>query len=313
MDAMIAGIDVALHTLEVGLQPSGQTLRVDYTDMGLQELLSWLTQHGVQRVCLEATGGIERRLVAALRQHGFVVAVVNPRQVRDFARALGQLAKTDRIDAQLIARFAHKLDPAPTPEPSQSQQKLDALTTRRRQVTDMLVQEQNRLSSAHDPQVCSWIQHSLEQLRTQRDALEKEIQSLLQTEEFRAKAQTMTSMKGIGQTTAALLLAELPELGKLNRGQIARLVGVAPINRDSGTMRGKRTTGGGRTHVRTGLFMATLVAIQHNPQIRTFYLRLIDHGKAKMTAVIAAMRKLLLILNAMLKTNTAWRSLPKNT
>jgi transposase len=313
MDANVAGIDVALQSLEVGLQPSGQTLRVDYTVSGLQELLSWLTQHQVKRICLEATGGIERRLVAALRQHGCVVAVVNPRQVRDFARALGQLAKTDRIDAQLIARFAHKLDPTPTPEPSKSQQKLDALTTRRRQVTDMLVQEQNRLGSTYDPQVRRWIQDSLQQLRTQLDALEKEIQALLQTEEFRAKAQTMTSLKGIGQTTAALLLAELPELGQLNRGQIARLVGVAPLNRDSGTMRGKRTTGGGRTHVRTGLFMATLVAIQHNPQIRTFYLRLIHYGKAKMTAVIAAMRKLLLILNAMLKTNTPWKSLPKNT
>jgi len=299
--------------LDLAVEPSRDACRLEYSENGLQDACQWLAQRGVQRVCLEATGGIERRLVRALRKHAFVVAVVNPRQIRDFARALGQLAKTDRIDAQIIARFAHKLEPQPTPEPSKSQEKLAALTTRRRQVTDMLVQEQNRLGSAHDPQVRRWIQRSLDQLRDQLDALEKEIQPLLQADEFRAKALTLTSMKGIGQTTAALLLSELPELGQLNRGQIARLVGVAPINRDSGTMRGKRTTGGGRTHVRTGLFMATLVAIRHNPQIKTFYQRLIAHGKAKMTAVIAAMHKLLVILNTMLKTNTHWNYLPKNT
>lgn len=307
MEDRVAGIDVAQDQLEAAVEPSGERHRAEYSDNGLQDLILWMTQHGVQRVCLEATGGIERRLVATLRKHGFVVAVVNPRQVRDFARALGRLAKTDRIDAQIIAEFAHKLNPQPTPEPSKSQEKLDALTTRRRQISGMLVQEQNRLNSAYDPQVRGWIQCSLEQLQEQLENLNREIQQLLATEEFQAKADLITSVRGIGQTTAALLLADLPELGQLNRRQIARLVGVAPINRDSGTLRGKRTTGGGRVHVRTGLFMATLVATRHNPQIKDFYQRLLQRGKAKMTALIAAMRKLLITLNTMLKNNTPWK------
>lgn len=309
---IVAGIDVAGKELEVAVEPQAGRVTVAYTDDGLPTLVAWLRERNVAHVCLEATGGIERGVVAVLREHGFVVSVVNPRCVRDFARALGQLAKTDRIDARVLALFAAKIEPQPTPESSPNQDKLQALQTRRRQLVEMLTQERNRLLRTWDRDVRTLIQKSCEQLQTQLDEIERQIRELLQAQEFAEKAALLTSVKGIGDTTAAMLLANLPELGRFNRQQIARLVGLAPINRDSGTLRGKRLTGGGRTHVRTALFLPTLVATRRNPQIKAFYHHLLQKGKSKMTALVACMRKLLTTLNAILKSNVPWALAPKN-
>lgn len=309
---IVAGIDVARRELEVAVEPSAGRLTAAYDDEGLTQLVAWLRERNVTHVCLEATGGIERRVVAVLREHAFVVSVVNPRCVRDFARALGQLAKTDRIDAQILALFAAKIEPQPTPESSPNQDKLQALSTRRQQLVEMLVQERNRASSTWDRDVRKLVEQSCEQLQRQLDEIERQMRDLLQAAEFAQKAALLMSVKGVGEATAAKLLANLPELGRFNRQQIARLVGLAPLNRDSGTLRGKRLTGGGRTHVRTALFMPTLVATRRNPQIKAFYHHLLQKGKSKMTALVACMRKLLTTLNAILKSNSPWSLTTKN-
>jgi transposase len=303
----VAGVDVSKATLDVCILPAQARSSVANDLEGVQRLIRHWQEHAVQLVCVESTGGLESLLVRQLHQAGISVAVVNPRQIRDFAKALGRLAKTDRLDAHTIALFAEKIDPPPTPPRSENAEKLRAFTTRRDQVRTLLNQERNRLARTADQQVRKLIEQSLRLLERQMQTLDRQIAQVIeQDRQLQATAQLLDSVPGIGPTTAALLVAELPELGAINRGQVAGLVGVAPRNRDSGTMRGKRTTGGGRKSLRASLFMPTLVAIRHNPTLKAFYQRLLANGKPKMTALVAAMRKLLVILNSMVKSNTPW-------
>jgi len=299
------GIDVSKHKLDVALSGQSTVHALPYAKAGLRRVLALQAEAAL--VCLEATGGLERTLVDFLQEHGIDVAVVNPRQIRDFARAMGRLAKTDAIDARTIAQFGQMMQPRITPPQTPTARKLAALTSRRRQIQHMLVQEQNRLGTVSDKDIRRMIGQAIRFYEKQRDALNGQLQQLIDEDEtLQAKATLLRSAPGIGPVVTAMLLAELPELGQLNRQQIARLVGVAPTNRDSGTLRGHRTTGGGRSHVRTALFLPTLVATQHNPVIRAFYRRLVADGKPKMVALVAAMRKLLCILNTMLREQTEW-------
>ncbi len=307
-----AGIDVSKQHLDVALADQSSVKTFDYSTTGLNRLVAFLEEHTPQLVCLEATGGLERPLVEHLQARGFDVAVVNPRQIRDFARAANQLAKTDALDARSIAQFAARMQPRVTPPLDEFRRKLLDLTSRRRQVRHMLVQEQNRLGTTVDKEIRRMIHQALRLYEKQRLALDERIATLIeQNTKLQTQAKLLRSVPGIGPATVGVLLAELPELGQLNRQQIARLVGVAPTNRDSGTLRGKRTTGGGRVALRNALFMPTLVATQYNPRLRTFYQQLLQRGKTKMVALIAAMRKLLTILNVMARTQQPWRNSPK--
>jgi transposase len=275
---------------------------------GQTALLAWLEQLEPRLVCLEATGGYERSLREALHQQNILLCVVNPRQIRDFARAQGELAKTDVIDARMIARFAAAFNPEPAEQPSPAQERLRALRARRQQVVHSLTQEKNRLTTAPDEESRSSIQDAIDFYNRQLRHLDRRIAEFTSTDPaFRERLALLITVPGVGLVTAAGLLAELPELGSLNRGQAAKLVGLAPINRDSGSLRGKRLIGGGRTQVRRSLYMATIVATQHNQTIRSHYRQLLARGKSKMTAPVACMRKLLLILNAMIKNNSRWK------
>ena len=303
----VLGVDVSLERLDFCSLPCQQRSHVANDPAGVAKLAQTCREQDLQLVCVEATGGLERLLVKELQRQGIPVAVVNPRQIRDFARSMNRLAKTDRLDAHTIALFAQRMQPPPTPPASENAEKLQALTTRRRQVSQMLVQEQNRLARTWDLEIRQLIEQALELYREQLQTLSAQIEQLLETDaQFQRTARIVRSAPGIGPVATGALVAELPELGQLNRQQIARLVGVAPINRDSGQLRGKRTTGGGRSTLRRCLYMPTLVAIKHNPKIRAFYLHLLQRGKPKMVALIASMRKLLLILNLMVKNNQTW-------
>ena len=309
-----AGIDISKHKLDLALSGNKSVTSFSYTPTGLKTLIRFLKTHAPELVCLEGTGGVERKLIDELHHNGFFVSKVNPRQIRDFARARNQLAKTDAIDARIIADFAKLMNPRITQPLSKSRQKLLDLTTRRRQVKHMLVQEKNRLATVADSQVCRMIQQSIRFYEKQVARLEEQVQQLIKRDEqMQATADLMQTVPGIGPATIAVLIAELPELGTLNRQQIARLVGVAPTNRDSGMMRGKRTTGGGRVAVRNALFMPVVVAKQHNPKIKAFYDRLVASGKPKMVAIIASMRKLLTILNVMIRDGKSWNHIPQPT
>ena len=262
---------------------------------------------------LEATGGLEVPLASALAVAGIPVAVVNPRQVRDFAKATGRLAKTDAIDAQTLARFAEAVRPAPRPLPDEAAQAFSALLTRRRQLIEMLVAEQNRMQRAPRP-IQPQIQAHVTWLKQQLAALDEDLTHRIQsTPIWREQEDLLRSVPGIGPVVSRTLLAELPELGTLTHKQIAALVGVAPLNRDSGTLRGRRTTWGGRAVVRAALYMSTLVATKHNPVIKVFYQRLRAAGKAPKVALVACMRKLVTILNAIVKHRTPWRLAVPNT
>ena len=307
------GIDVALATLDVAVSSAGELETLSNDPHGHQKLIDMLQKHNDVTVCLEATGGIERRLVETLGQRGVAVSIVNPRQIRDFARAAGQLAKTDAIDARIIALYAERMQPRISVLPNKTRQKLKDLTSRRRQLAATLVQEKNRLARAHDREVRTMIEQLIAYLDRQMQRLETKINALIEADgQLARRADLLQSVPGIGAATAAVLVAELPELGSLNRQQIARLVGVAPTNRDSGTLRGKRTTGGGRTQIRKALYMPTIVAKTHNPAIKRFYDRLVDTGKPKLVALIAAMRKLLTILNAICKSQQPWKTTAQN-
>jgi len=256
---------------------------------------------------VESTGGLERLLVSGLQAASIPIAVVNPRKIKGFAIALGK-AKTDKLDAEVIARFAQTVQPKPCPLVEASAQQLSDLVRRRQQLVEMQVAEKNRLSRALKS-VETDISEHIEQMQERINSLNQQIQTLsAQQPDWQRKNEILRSVKGIGQVTAALCLAELPELGKLSDKQIARLVGVAPINHDSGKHKGKRMIQGGRTAVRCGLYMATLVATRHNPVIRDFYQRLLEKGKLKKVALVACMRKLLVILNAMIRNNQSWQA-----
>lgn len=301
------GVDVSKWHWDLAVDGRGGVQRFDADDVGLAQLLACLEKVQPALVCLEATGGYGRTLRDALVERGVPTSTVNPRQIRDFARASGQLAKTDKIDAAVIARFAAAFDPAPDEPSSAEQQRLRALRARRQQVVQTLTQEKNRLGTA-DADTRESIRRAIKFYEDELKDLDGRIAELTRSDpEFRRRMNLLVTVPGVGAVTAAGLLADLPELGALNRGQAAKLVGLAPLNRDSGTLRGKRMIGGGRAQVRRSLYMATLVATKHNRLIRNHYRQLIDRGKAKMTALVACMRKLLLILNAMIKNQTPWK------
>jgi transposase len=304
------GIDVSKATLDVCLLPSGETLTVGNDADGIARLIALLRRQpgGVARCLLEATGRYGRRCAADLMEAGFAVAVVNPRQARDFARSLGKLAKTDRLDARMLAEFArlgHARLSERTPE---NRSALDDLVTRRRQVTQMIAAEKTRLEGLTHKAARASVGKVVRLLDQQREDLDREIAGLIESDDdWRGKRDLLASVPGVGRTTASLLIADLPELGKLNRRQIAALVGVAPVNRDSGTVRGRRAIFGGRAGVRTGLYMATVSAMRCNPLIRPFAERLTATGKAFKVVMVACMRKLVTILNVMARNNEHWR------
>ena len=306
MGEVFIGMDVARDRLEVATRPAGESWPIANDAAGIAELVVRLRDLGPALLVLEATGGLELPLLAALGSAGLPVVAVNPRQVRDFAKALGKLAKTDAIDAQVLAHFAEAVRPAVRPLPDAATQALAALVTRRRQLVEMLVAEDNRRRSA-PVAIRADIQAHIVWLRKRLKDLDQELgQVLRSTPLWREREDVLRSVPGIGPTVTATLLAELPELGTLGRKQIAALVGVAPLKRDSGTLRGKRSVWGGRATVRAALYMATLVATRHNPVIRALYARLLAAGKLKQVALTACMRKLLTLLNALVKHQTRW-------
>jgi transposase len=305
MDCFI-GIDVSKATLDVAALPDGESWTVSNDELGLAELAPRLVALAPVLVVLEATGGFEMLAALTLAQAGLPVAVVNPRQVRDFARAMGQLAKTDALDAGLLAAFAQRVRPEPRPLPDEAAQLLESLLTRRRQLVEMLTAEKNRLGFARGPVKRDITQH-IRWLEKRLADVEGDLQDAVAASPlYQAKSDLLRSVPGVGPVTALTLLASLPELGQLSRHQIAALVGVAPMNRDSGTRRGKRLVWGGRAPVRAVLYMATLVGLKHNPVLRRFYDRLRAAGKPFKVAATACMRKLLTILNAMLKHERRW-------
>lgn len=301
------GIDVAKDHLDVALRPTEDASTVANDADGLETLIRRLKPVEPRLVVLEATGGYEAPVAAALSTAGLPVAVVNPRQVRDFAKATGQLAKTDRIDAATLALFAERVRPEPRPLPDPVGEELRALVARRRQLLEMLGAEQNRLRHATAPSVEKGLQKHVRWLKRQLEDVDDDLQRVVRNSPlWRGKDDLLQSVPGIGPVTSRTLLAELPELGRLNRREIAALVGVAPLNRDSGRWRGRRFVWGGRAAVRNTLYMAALTASRHNPVIRTFYERLVDRGKPHKVALTACMRKLIVILNAMAKTQQPW-------
>lgn len=305
MDCYI-GIDVSKATLDVAALPTGESWTATNDDRGLAELTPRLVALAPVLIVMEATGGFEMLAAITLAQVGLPIAVVNPRQVRDFAKALGRLAKTDALDAGLLADFAQRVRPEPRPLPDEAAQLLESLLTRRRQIVDMLTAEKNRLGFARGP-VKRDIRQHIRWLEKRLTDVDGDLQDAVAASPlYQAKAELLRSVPGVGQVTTLTLLATLPELGQLSRHQIAALVGVAPMNRDSGTMRGKRMVWGGRAPVRAVLYMAALVGLKHNPILRAFYERLRAAGKPFKVAATACMRKLLTILNAMLHQNRRW-------
>ena len=300
------GIDISKARLDVAVYGQAPSWQADNTDAGIAELVVRLTSLNPTLIVLEATGGFELRLVAALSAAKLPVVVTNPRRVRNFARSTGKLAKTDKLDAQMLAHFGAALRPEPRPLPSDQEEQLTALLTRRRQLVEMLTVEKNRLQTvrstmrAEIEEHLAWLTEKLAQLD---QAIDQFVQS---SPAWQAKDAVLQTAPGIGRVTASTLVAMLPELGTLNRQAIAALVGVAPVNRDSGKKQGKRHICGGRAAVRSVLYMATLSATQHNPTIKKFYEHLLEQGKEKKVALTACMRKLLVILNAMLRSMQPW-------
>ena len=302
------GIDVSKDNLEVFVKPLGQRPAFAQTEDGLLLMIDFVQSFSPRLVVLEATGGLERAAVGALGAKGLPVVVINPRQIRDFAKAKGILAKTDKLDAEVIAEFAEAIRPEIRPLKPQETQELEALVTRRRQVVQMITAEKERLPTAVRAAKKD-IEAHIQWLEKRRDKLNKDLERKIQnTPLWRAKDEILQSPKGVGPVLSHMLLAKMPELGTLNRKQAGKLVGVAPLNRDSGKFRGKRKVWGGRAEIRAVLYMATMSAIRSNPVIRVFYQRLIEAGKPHKVAITACMRKLLTILNAMVKNNTPWRA-----
>jgi transposase len=300
------GIDVSKSFLDVSILPNKKFMQFTNDAEGIQKLLKKALLFANPLIVMESTGGYEAPVSRELSKAGLKVGVVNPRQIRDFAKALGRLAKTDKIDAETIALFASKIEPKPNVIYNEQQQSMVSNNARRRQLIDMITAEKNRLDKASPEQEES-IRRVLEVLEKELKLIEGNQERLLnQDETLVEKKRILHSIKGIGAVTATAMLCELPELGTLTPKQIAALSGVAPFNRDSGTLKGKRTIWGGRASVRTALYMPILVAVKHNPQIRAFYQKLCLAGKAKKTALIACMRKLLIIMNAMIRKNECW-------
>jgi transposase len=302
------GIDVAKAQLDIAIRPSGERWAVPHDAGDIMTLVERLQALHPALIVLEATGGWERAVTSALATAGLPVVVVNPRQVRDLARATGQLAKTDALDARALAHFADVIRPTPRPLPDAQTQEWRALLGRRQQLVVMRTAEQNRLTGP-STRLITDIEAHITWLNASLATLDNDLEILLRASPvWRANDDLLQSAPGIGPVCARTLLLELPELGTLNRQQIAALVGVAPLNCDSGTLRGRRTIWGGRAHVRTVLYMGTLVATRYNPRIKAFSQRLLAAGKLKKVALTACMHKFLTILNAMLKHRTPWQT-----
>jgi transposase len=309
MEQIYVGIDVAKDRLDIHVRPSGESFTVARDGEGLAALVDRLKQIAPALVVLEATGGFEITVAAAVGSARLPLAVVNPRQIRDFARATGKLAKTDALDAAAIAHFAQAVHPEPRPLPDAQAQELGELVARRRQVIEMMVAERNRGRALRSRRLQTRIERHLAALQKDLSEIEADLEETIRgTPLWRENEDLLKSVPGIGNATARTLLADLPELGTLGRRQIAALVGVAPFNRDSGLWRGKRTVWGGRAGVRATLYMAALAASRWNPVIAAFYRHLRDLGKPPKLALTACMRKLLVILNAILRDKRPWQS-----
>lgn len=313
------GIDVSKRTLDVYVRPLGLSVQVANSDAGLVELLQTLAAYRAETslIVLEATGGYQALAARTLMAKGWPTVVVNPRQVRDFARATGRMAKTDKIDAEVLAHFADAIRPEVRAMASEANQHLQDLVTRRQQLVEMMSAEKARQRSARVRTGESIEQH-IDWLKQQIQDLDTEIEQLIaQSDQWQRTREILTSVPGIGAVTTGILLASLPELGQISSKRLASLCGLAPFNRDSGQMKGKRMISGGRATVRTALYMAALVATRHNPVIRDYYQRLLQRGKLKKVALVACMHKLVIILNAMVEHDTLWQapacSLPATT
>jgi transposase len=304
--SVFVGIDVSKASLDIAVRPSGSAWQVDNSEEGIRQLAERLRQLSPTAIVLEATGGYEMACAAVLAAAQLPVAVIHPRQGRDFAKSLGKLAKTDRIDAATLARFAEAIRPEPRLLPDEQTQQLRALLARRRQLIDMLIAEKNRLYLAHR-RIKPRLQEHITWLEQELEELDKDLQDQIKASPvWREKENLLRSVPGVGPVTATTLLAELGELGQLNRKKIAALVGVAPFNCDSGQMHGRRAIWGGRACVRSTLYMATLSAIRFNAVIRTHFEHLQQQGKIFKVALVACMRKLLTILNAIVRSGVPW-------
>ena len=306
---MFVGIDVSKDRLDVHLRPGGDSFTVPRDGEGIEALAARLRELAPQLVVIEATGGFETVVAAGLAAAGLPLAVVNPRQIRDFARAVGRLAKTDPLDAAIIAHFGEAVRPEPRAVPDEAARALGELVARRRQIVEMMVAERNRRRLMTQKKAIRTVDRVLATLQAQLSDIEKEIDDAIRgTPAWRAAEDLLISVPGIGPKIARTLIAELPELGQLDRRSIAALAGLAPFNRDSGRMRGRRTIAGGRAPVRSALFMAVLVSIRRNMPLAQTYHRLVHAGKPPKVAIVACMRKLLGILNAILRDKTPWQN-----
>ena len=306
-EALYIGIDVSKANLDIDAYPRAHRAHFNNDETGRRQLVSVLKGLQPKLIVLEATGGLESPVASELAMAGLAVAVINPRQARDFAKALGVLAKTDQVDALVLARFAEAIKPEVRTLKECEVMALDSVLTRRRQLVDMITAESNRQAQAPG-KIAKQIAKHLSWLNKRLDEADDDLDDAIrQSPLWQAKANLMTSIPGVGRVTATTLLAALPELGALSRREISALVGVCPFNRDSGGHRGRRVIWGGRASVRAVLYMAALAASRHNPTIKAFYQKLLAAGKMKKVALVACMRKLLVILNAMVKNNTPWR------
>jgi transposase len=307
-NSLFWGVDVASNKLDVGCYGVSEVRTFDNTPAGVAELLEWVTAQPLALLVIEATGGYETNLVVQADNAGLPVVLANPRQLRSFATAIGELAKTDAIDARIIARFAHDVRPELRPFPTENQRFFADLAARRRQLIELRTAEKNRRQQTLRPQLRVSIDAVIEVIDAQITALEKQLAELIATNsQWQQRDQILQSVAGIAAATSHILIADLPELGRLSHKQISKLVGVAPLNRDSGKFRGRRTVWGGRSDVRAALYMAAFNAIRCNNQIRTFYQRLRQAGKCYKVAITACMRKLLTILNALVRDDATWR------
>lgn len=309
-DKIFVGIDVSKGTLDVYRPDTKEVFQIENSEPAIAEFCSQLQKKKRNvMVVMEGTGGYEHLLLTQLASHKLDAAVINPRRIRDFAKGIGHDAKTDSIDAKVISKYAEVVKPQPMATKSDHELKHGALVARRNQLLELINQENNRLKQAWDKDAKQSIQDVLEMLKKQLKDVDSKLAKMLQVDTQNQRTiEVLGSFKGVGPVMISTVLSELPELGKLNRGEVAKLVGVAPINRDSGKMSGKRFIGGGRGQVRRVLYMATIVAIRHNPAIKAFYAHLKSKGKASKVAIVACMRKFITILNLLLKRDELWQN-----
>lgn len=306
-ESFYVGIDVSEHELDAYVLPEKTSGTYKNSLRGIQAIIKKIAQYPNAKVVLEATGGYEKLVADKLNQANVEVCIINPRQIRDFAKALGKLAKTDKIDAQVIALFAQKIQPEARANKSENQSKIADLSTRRKQLLDILQMEKNRIDKAKGD-IKKSLSKIIKTIEKEIAVIDEKLNKLICEDEYYSKMyEHITSVPGIGEKVATSLMAHLPELGTLSSRQITALAGLAPFNRDSGTLRGLRTIWGGRAPVRSSMYMAALVATKHNPKIKAFYKRLCEAGKPKKVALTACMRKLVIIVNAMIKNNQSWQ------